>query len=411
MTEQHAKKGRLAGAAAGAAVLAAAAAAGFVYWEGTVFDARFADFAKRLSEEGARAGLTIAAEETDHSFAGRGLSLSVTSPGVKLRWTGRAEFGFGSKAVLSFDPEPETAEAIRSEGIEGLGDELIVTTDVTGREIRYDWKLKPFGVKGEDGLRCSVGAVTLKGGADFSSAALHWDGMRCEAEGEALSIASVDADYRAKNEGETFALDLKSAEMVYRSPETSAEMTELTFAASGGPAKQTAQKTDQRKADDNTAPSDKLPKIFDFGYGLTVTSLKLDGETVLDKGSLQLRLLNVEEELAAGVAAASAAGEGFSALARLEDAFMNRGLVLELDEALLARNGGRAELTGRLARTAQRLGAFALSVDPKAAEGLPDIETELNLYRDEGLLRETDGRLTSHIEIREDGVFANGKPL
>ena len=70
MTEQHAKKGRLAGAAAGAAVLAAAAAAGFVYWEGTVFDARFADFAKRLSEEGARAGLTIAAEETDRCFAG-----------------------------------------------------------------------------------------------------------------------------------------------------------------------------------------------------------------------------------------------------------------------------------------------------------------------------------------------------
>ncbi|MGN1150295.1 MAG: hypothetical protein ACI4SY_06270, partial [Sutterella sp.] len=347
MTEQHAKRGRLAGAVAGAAVLAAAAAAGFVYWEGTVFDARFADFAKRLSEEGSRAGLTISAEETDRSFAGRGLLLSVASPGVKLRWTGRAEFGFGSKAVLSFDPEPETAEAIRSEGIEGLGDELIVTTDVTGGEIRYDWRLKPFGVKGEDGLRCSVGAVTLKGGADFASAVFHWDGMRCEAEGEALSVASVDADYRAKNEGETFALDLKSAEIAYRSEETSAEMTELTLSASGGPAKQTAEKGDRRKVD-KTEPADKMPKIFDFGYGLTVTALKLDGETVLDKGSLQLRLLNVEEELAAGVAAESAAGEGFSALARLEDAFMNRGLVLELDEALLARNGGRAELTGRL---------------------------------------------------------------
>ncbi|MBP3438885.1 MAG: hypothetical protein J6K46_06155 [Sutterella sp.] len=410
MTEQHAKRGRLAGAAAGAAVLAAAAAAGFVYWEGTVFDARFADFAKRLSEEGARAGLTIAAEETDRSFAGRGLSLSVASPGVKLRWTGRAEFGFGSKAVLRFDPDKEAAEALRAEGIEGLGDELTVTADATGREIRYDWKLKPFGLKGEDGLHCSVGAVTLKGGADFASAALHWDGMRCEAEGEELSIASADADYRAKNEGETFALDLRSSEMIYRSSETSVEMTELTFAASGGPAKQTAEKADRSKAD-KTAPAEKQPKIFDFGYGLTVTSLKLDGETVLDKGSLQLRLLNVEEELAAGVAAESAAGEGFSALARLEDAFMNRGLVLELDEALLARNGGRAELTGRLARTAERFGALALSIDPKAAAGLPDIESELKLYRDEGLLKENDGRLTSHIEIREDGVVANGKPL
>ena len=69
MTDQQSRAGRNAGIAAGVAALLAAGAAGFVWWEGTVFDAAFADFGKRLADEGSRTGLTVTKRTADLRIA------------------------------------------------------------------------------------------------------------------------------------------------------------------------------------------------------------------------------------------------------------------------------------------------------------------------------------------------------
>ena len=411
MTDQQSRAGRNAGIVAGVAVLLAAGAAGFVWWEGTVFDATFADFGKRLADEGSRTGLTVTAEETDRGFAHRGMALTVQSSGVSLRWTGRADFGVGTRAVLHFDPEWGSAPELAKEGLEGLSDELRVTADVFGRDVRYDWTLKPFRVHGEDGLFCRAEGMTLRGTADFREADFHWDGMTCEAGAEQLTIGKTDTRYRADAKGETFSLTAETGDLGFRGPDESLEAKTLRLTASGTPAKKAAGQTAQSSAKAAADTNDTQERIFDLGYGFELAGVTLDGVKALDSTAVKLRLLGVSESFAAAVTADSAAGDTFAVLDRVGQAFREEGLVLELDEARLVRDGHRADIAGRMAKDAARLGAFSVTVDPKIAAGLPYAEFGLLTLQQEGWLKETEGRLTSHIELREDGILINGQLL
>ena len=139
--------------------------------------------------------------------------------------------------------------------------------------------------------------------------------------------------------------------------------------------------------------------------------MTLDGVKALDSTAVKLRLLGVSESFATAVTADSAAGDTFAVLDRVGQAFREEGLVLELDEACLVRDGHRADIAGRMAKDAARLGAFSVTVDPKIAAGLPYAEFGLLTLQQEGWLKETEGRLTSHIELREDGILINGQLL
>ncbi len=399
--------GRTLGIGAGVLVIAAAAGAGLVWWQGSIFDAQFDDFAKRLSDEGAKAGLNVSAEITERNFAGRGLMLLVSTGGVEFRWLGNASFGFGTTARLALDPLYGTAVDFPKLGLKGLQDELLVKSSFTGKDVHYSWRVKPFSFtdSGSGWVNCEVGAQTLTGSGHLDKARYDWEGLTCRAEGETLKLGKTALDYRnlapeyldADTHFTTEGLD-------FSGPDLKLGLQKTRISVSTRKEAQTA----SAAGEPSESASSKLSIAYDVGFD----GLKADGRQLFDSWQTKVRFLHVPEMLAAQLAVSSAAGNPFATLSLLEAAFRDDGLTMELDESRLLRGKGEAVLSGRVAQDGERFGAFSFTMDPAVAADVPEVLVELEVLKNSGFLQSVDGRLTSHIEIQSDGtVLANGKPI
>lgn len=391
---QTAKK---AGIAAGAAVLAAACAAGFLYWEGTVFDAKFDDFAKQLSESSSGSDYAFGAEITDRSLTRRGVALTLRAGDVLLRWTGAVHLGFGFSGDLSLDRTFGSAGDLKALGIDGYSDAIHAEARPFGDEVSYRWDIKPFSVADkESGLTCRIGQTRIAHAGAVRGTERQLTagsgGVTCEDGETSLAISSIAlkgsgvglADLRQSlPEGK---VDLKLGAIVYR----------------GAGEALTIEKTAVSTAAQGHAKDSPRPEAFDLSYAVSLSGITVGEKQQLDAWTTRFQLINATPELIAALSSEQMTGW-------LEHAFKSEGLQFNLDESTLRIGDAKATLAGHFAWDGKRLGALSVTIDKKIGELAPEWGRDLESIRKQGLLADSGEAWTSHIEVTSSGIYVQGR--
>lgn len=391
---QTAKK---AGIAAGAAVLAAACAAGFLYWEGTVFDAKFDDFAKQLSESSTEADYAFGAEITDRSLTRRGVALTLRAGDVLLRWTGAVHLGFGFSGDLALDHTFGSAGDLKALGIEGYSDAIHAEARPFSDEVSYRWDMKPFSVTDrESGLTCKLGETRIAhtGALTGSDRQLTADsgGVTCTDGETSLAISSI----ALKGSGVGLA-DLKQS-----LPEGKVDLKLGAIVYRGAGEALTVEKTSIATEAVGHAKDNPRPDAFDLTYVISFDGITVGEKQQLDGWTTRFQLVNATPELIAALSSEQMTGW-------LEHAFKSEGLQFNLDESTLRIGDAKATLAGHFAWDGKRLGALSVTIDKKIGELAPEWGRDLEAIQKQGLLADSGEAWTSHIEVTSNGIYVQGR--
>ncbi len=392
------------GAIAGCLVLAGAGSAGAILWQASTFDANFADIQKKLTDEGARQGFIVVVEETGRDWRSRDLSVRFGGPGVDMRWTGKATFGFGTSAMLTLDTAYGTAAQFEELGIVGYSDKITLESALASADLKWSWETVPFKIMEDKVILADVGAMSLTGTGDMTAANFKLDGLMVGDKAEKLVVNTLTADFKADVEDmRNSSVSWKIASFNYEGGEEKVALGESTLTMGirvTGEQKQTDQ--DGRKV-----PS----AIFSLDYGMKLGAMDEAGVRLWDEWEARAEVNEIPEKLLTSLAFHQPE-DRFGVLAYLQYAFHRQGLNINLPVNVWRLQGAEASVTGKLVDTDTGLGFFEVKIDSAFADNVPELKQETDIWVKEGLLREEEGRLVGHGIIDSQArFFMNGKPL
>lgn len=337
----------------GLAVAAGAAAAGFLHWESVKLDDGLRE-ADGITLEGGVVRVT----EKSRTWLTRELDVAYEVGGDALHWRGSASVGWGGKIALKLDTAKGLGRLIPAMGVQDWADEWLITSSVTGEPKDFTWTVKPFRLEG-----CAFDGMRLR--TNMRTWSFEADGFRCQAP----AAGGADGPVVAKMEmlratGEHYkTLNLKTGAFLLGG------VSGKRFALAYG------LEPEKPKAKDEGAG------VLDDVRRTETVTLEImnptSEDTTWDRFAMTSRLTGISDELLRRMRVVSAGAvlgglteaQLLAAFSALEDAFMRDGLVWELDEALLARDGNAARMAGRLAYVgperpgaAPTLGRFTISV-------------------------------------------------
>ena len=385
------KRAQWFGVAAGGAVLLGAVAAGGILWQGTVFDQQFEEIARKLSDDGVKVGLSISAEEIARSFTGREVAITVKDGQLAFRWTGRATFGFGTKAKLTLDREFGSAPELPNFGLDGYEDQIKVNVGLTG-DATYEWTVKPFRVK-DDPVLCSVAGFTLTADKHLKKTDLLWHGMTCQADEERLVTGPVSIKAHEDGAEGRIEVQVKGGELTSQGVGGLVTVEGYTLHSL-----QTRQKVNESQTETTTPP------LYEQQWTWTLSQLKLDGQTALDGWKGKVRLENVPESFIAQMATGALVD-----VEMLMPLILSNDLKAKLEECVFERQQKQVSITGQLARESNQLGSFTVNIDREFAQDEPVWTDSVKELVSEGALRESEGAWVSQIDITEEGILVNGR--
>ena len=383
------------GALAACLVLAGAGSAGAILWQADTFDAVFADLQKKLTDEGARQGVIVVAEETGRSWRTRELSVRFGAPGLELRWQGEARFGFGTTADLKLDTAYGTAADFEKMGIAGYEDRITIEANLTGKDFAWRWDAKPFKILEEKATLADVGAMSLTGTSGMTDVRFELAGVKAGDATETLTLGRLTGDFKAD------AKDMRNSSVTW---------SLANFAYAGGEERVALADSSLTMGIAVTEDQEK-ETLFRLDYGMHLGALDEAGERLWDAWDAKAAVDKVPEKLLTSLAF-HRPEERFGLLAYIQYAFHRQGLTIEVPQNEWRLGEDKASLTGRLADTEKGLGDFLVSIDPGFARKIPELKQETDAWLQEGLLVEEDGRLLGRGVIDAQARFLmNGKPL
>ena len=392
------------GALAGCLVLAGAGSAGAILWQASTFDAVFADIQKKLTDEGARQGLIVVAEETGRDWRSRDLSVRFGGPGVDLRWTGTATFGFGTTARLTLDSAYGTAAQFEALGISGYSDKITIESSMTGADLTWGWEAMPFKILEEKAVLADIGAMSLTGSGDLTAATFTLDGLTAGDATEKLTVNKLTADFKADKK------DMRNSSVVWKLGAFSYEGGEEKVALGESTLTVGIRVTgEEEKKDKEGHP---IPSaFFSLDYDMKLGAMDEAGERLWDEWQARAEVNRIPEKLLTSLAFHTPE-ERFGVLAYLQYAFHRQGLNINVPLNAWRLKGAEASVTGRLADTDVGLGTFEVAIDSAFTEAVPELKQETDAWVQEGLLVNEEGRLIGHGTIDSQArFFLNGKPL
>lgn len=392
------------GTLAACLVLAGAGSAGAILWQASTFDAVFADLQKKLTDEGARQGVIVVAEETGRSWRTREVSVRFGAPGLELRWQGEARFGLGTTADLKLDTAYGTAADFEAMGIAGYEDRITIESTLTGKDFAWRWDAKPFRILEEKRTLADVGAMSLAGTSAMTAVRFELAGVTAGDAAETLTLGRLTGDFKAD------ANDMRNSSVAW---------TLANFAYDGGEEKVAlgessvtmgvAVKDKEEKAEEKAGG--QAETLFRLDYGMKLGALDEAGERLWDAWEAKAAVDRVPEKLLTTLAFHKPE-ERFGLLAYIQYAFHRQGLTIEVPVNEWRLGDERASFTGRLVDTEKGLGDFLVAIDPGFAEKIPELKQETEAWKKEGLLVEEEGRLIGRGLIDSQArFFMNGKPL
>ena len=392
------------GAIAGCLVLAGAGSAGAVLWQASTFDALFADIQKKLTDEGARQGLIVVAEETGRDWRSRDLSVRFGGPGVDLRWTGKATFGFGTAAELTLDTAYGTAAQFEELGIAGYSDKITIESSLTSTDLKWGWEALPFKIMEEKTVLAQVGAMSLTGTGDMTSATFKLDGLTAGDQTEKLVLKRLTADFKADAE------DMRNSSVAWKLESFNYDGGEEKVALGESTLTMGIRVTGEEKQKDKEGR--KVPSaIFSLDYGMKLGAMDEAGERLWDEWEARAEVNEIPEKLLTSLAFHTPE-ERFGVLAYLQYAFHRQGLNINVPVNVWRLKGAEASVTGKLVDTDAGLGSFDVKIDSTFTDHVPELKQETDAWVKEGLLREEEGRLVGHgIIDNQARFFMNGQPL
>ena len=376
-------------------ILCGCAAAGGIWYQGTVFDKQFAEVSAQLAEAAAGDGTEIRSEELARTILSREIAVYLKLDDKELRWTGRADLGIKPTVALSLDKDWGAApEALRQ--VSGFSDRLTVTTDVFGTNPMLDWRVLPFSVKSDDGTECWMKESRLEGPLESASTiSLTTGSLRCKHGEESVRIGTGRTDVKFDRDAQFVKTNTVVDGLTLQgNGDAKVELGRLTFRSSAAPSAK------------NTEVSDV--KFVDADWAMAVENLQAAGFRA-DRFAFGMRFSNLSEDLSLKLAAMSDEADPEKASKIFVDALKNDGLIAEVTDCSLERNGGTTSFAGKLGIEDDRIGRFTVTLNPATYNDVPEIRDALALVVALGQFEAEGALLKADVVLKEDGITVNGK--
>lgn len=367
----------------GLCAVAAAGTAGFLHWEASMLD----DAIRELDGTSVEGG-TLRITETGRTWLSRGVEV-VFDLGEPIVLRGTARVGWGATMRLSLDETRGLGRWISAVGIRNWQDEAELVFGPTGKPKSLSWTLQPFTL-GD----CAVKGMRLRRMGE------HWsfesDGLACKAQHSSDEVRL--ANLRATGEfGKR--MTLSTGAFAYAGMKGQSYRFEYVL-----------EPVQKKKQTGLGVLDDVRTDRFSFEF----TNLE-DDEERWDRLGVKSRVLGATDELfedfrVVMLSLVLGSDSLQTIFPAIEDAFVSKGLVWELDEAVLTQEGCTARMAGRLAYggmsspgAAPTLGVFTLSVPDKMIG--EDFRSQIT---EDGTMRREGDFWISNLELTTEHLLANG---
>lgn len=380
----------------GSAVLLCGAALGGLYWQGNLFDKQFSEASAQAAQSLKGSGFGIRGEELARGLRYRDIAIYVKTDGNEYRWTGRVDFGLHPTATLSLDKKWGAARALAGR-VTGFSDRLTLTTDYAGRNAHFRWRVSPFIAKTADGYECSVGESTLEGPiASAANLSLTTGALRCKAGKNWFRIGTGHTGIKFDRKAQSADISTSVDGMLVKDNGTSVDIRRIFFSSAGQPSEK------------NSDP--KKIRFVDASWALSLEDIQ-SGANHTDRFAFGMRFTNLSEKFALKLAAFSVFADSDTVLDLLVDSIKKDGLIVEVPELSVTRNGGTASFSGKLGIEKNDFGRFSVNVNPVTFSDISELRDAVAVVTGLGHLTSQDGVLRADIVLKENGLFVNGKEI
>lgn len=395
-------------ATAAAAVIVIGAGAGYITYEGHLWDQRAAEFAD-AEISGARVKLTVLSS----SWNSREFEAEAIFPGdIKAFWKGEAKFGFGTRTEASLDLTRGLGREIAEDSaLTGFHDRIIAETSLTGSLKPIVWELDRLEIRADKDAVCRMEPLRVTGEKNGPEVEvkLSLPGLACTKPDGSKVPASLDLPDSIRDvKGRFVASDerpLGDIE-VTTGPFESGELT-----AKGLRAAFTSALSDPQDKDGK----DGAVRRWDERIEIEVKNPSAEGETA-DSVALDMRLTRLSDTFLSRLqtltqSAAANPGAAFEILGLWSHAFMRDGVALEITDASFVRDGKAAQLKGgfRYEKAApgtprgDSWGSFTLAIPEELVT-----PGTASIYTASGDFKLVDGVYQMQLDLHEAGCYVNG---
>lgn len=381
---------------AGSAVLLCGAALGGLYWQGSLFDKQFSEASAQAAQSLKGSGFEIRGEELARGLRYRDIAIYFKGNGDEYRWTGRVDFGMQPTAVLSLDKKWGAAPAFAGR-VKGFSDRLIVSTDYAGRNAHFRWRVSPFIAQTADGYECNMGESILEGpAASAANLSLTTGALRCKAGKNWFRLGTGHAGIRFDRNAQSADINASVDGLLLKDDGSSVDIRKIAVSSVAKPSQK------------NSDPAQS--RFVDASWSFSFDDIQIDAIHT-DRFAFGMSFTNLSEMLALQLAALGDKPDSDKVLELFVDSVKKDGLIAEVSEFALSRNGGTTSFDGRIGIENDELGRFSVKIDPATFKDISDMREAVALVTGLGQLQSEDGILKANVVLKENGIYLNGKLL